>query len=153
LRFGANNGAFPVVWTDPDQRLRVKLLGEESAVNPGYLKGPADPVLWQVVDSAPSYRIQGRVESLSFRPDGKELATNNKIWSVANNQGRLRLRPSSTKVPGEFAVFLSCGQLWSWNRFYRRNTPLEILEVAPEIRRMTLGARDFDGGELVFSRD
>ncbi|HMF17253.1 MAG TPA: serine/threonine-protein kinase, partial [Gemmataceae bacterium] len=87
LRFGANNGAFPVVWTDPDQRLRVKLLGEESAVNPGYLKGPADPVLWQVVDSAPSYRIQGRVESLSFRPDGKELATNNKIWSVANNQG------------------------------------------------------------------
>jgi len=152
----------PAAWSSDSRLLRGRCTG-----------GTRPPAAWLVTGPPPTYRVTPGVGTLgvgtlSFDPDGKQLAVNATLWDVAGAQGRLSLHPSPQELPGAFAVFDTAGRLWSWSEPYRWKTPnapgkksqdITVHEIVNNTvaTRMTWGGRpgsdivEFDS--LGFGRD
>jgi WD40 repeat protein len=128
----------PAAWSADSRFVRAShtWLHEEKRA-----RGEMVPI-WEVILPTPSYRVSNPVETLSFDPSGKQIAVNGTIWDVVAHQGKSRLRPSSSLIPGKYSTFCNKGQLWAWSGAFRQvNKPLELWQIAPEKRHLA-----WDGG-------
>jgi WD40 repeat protein len=148
------NWLAPPLWSR-DGRL-LAAVGHTMVRGPGAGVGVASIQTWEVIGATPTYllspahRFQGgggvdsTITSLSFSPDGKQLATNGTVWEIQDADSRKCLRPSSHGSPGRFAVFCADGSLWAgdWRpkRGPDRRMPLNPFLANPGglvLRRLT----------------
>ena len=115
------------VWS-PDSRMLATIGGgtlavrlDNGSLSTYYSNGALDDsgvsvsdthvMLWQVTAPVPSYRVPESVASLSFRPDGQQLAANGAVWDVRDSAGALRLELAPGERPGQYAMYDRAGRL------------------------------------------
>jgi WD40 repeat protein len=89
--------------------------------------------LWEGTLPTPTYVLPAPIQSLAFRPDGRELAANGTLWEVVQDRGRSRLRESARKSPGDFATFTQDGRLEAAAFRQRdRDVPIKVWPPTPD---------------------
>lgn len=69
--------------------------------------------LWEFLQPTLVYRLTPPIKTLSFSPDGMQLAVDGSLWTVVREQHHLRLRQASEKVHGDRIVFCAGNQVWA----------------------------------------
>jgi WD40 repeat protein len=129
----------PPVWSRDGRRLAIMRTGGPVVKLPGGRRVQIiDPIqVWEVIGSTPTYHVpaarrgwggfDSAVTSLSFSPDGKQLATNGTVWDIREMDGRRLLYPSPLGSAKRFARFLANGSLWEGEYVpHREEVPLVL---------------------------
>jgi WD40 repeat protein len=124
--------------------------------------------LWEVVHWAPGYDVKAEVKVLAFAPDGKRLliaqsdagawgVPAGRVWEVADAQGRLTLRRTTTATSDlEFPSLTGADGVWGaayrWADGDRQSRTLvrmaSLRRLGPTPRDIPLPARDSRPGKL-----